>query len=97
MGLPLFLIENPKAGWDSNRAVLVAAPSEESARVFMASVKFRESEDLDGRSYTEVYPLYAGDEGPDVWNDPTVTPAQQIAPNSIFDEPTLVMKDFKAG
>lgn len=94
MGLPLFRIRNldsPKHRYDINVSVLVAAASEEVARVLMASVKFYADDP------TEFTPLYAGDEGPDVWNDPEETPAEQIAPDSIFDEPTVVMRDFRAG
>jgi hypothetical protein len=92
MGLPLYLIERvDRVGYDEACGFVVAAENEDVVRVLLSSPSDADEEES---SYNT---LHAGDEGVATWLDPTKAVCELIAHDSVYDEPRIVMKDFRAG
>jgi len=90
--MSLFKIErNDGAGYDESNAFVVAAVSEDQARALLSAPLSVEERFDGGRG------VYAGDEGTRIWADPTASTCEQIAESSIFEEPTVVLRDFHHG
>jgi len=87
MGLPLFMLINPKPSYDCAESFVVAAESEDQARALVSAPSRTDTDDPHNN-------LHAGDEGRHFWMDPVGAPGKLIAPDSIYDVPTVVVRAF---
>jgi hypothetical protein len=92
-GLPLFLFKRrDSARYDEACGFVVAAESEDQARALLsAPLDPDDNDSIFGNS------LHAGDEGGGVWMDPEQSSCVQISSESIYEEPAVVLRDFRNG